>query len=59
MIFSMGNITELGKEKVFSQEQELSDRMNDLIAEYNGDLSLVSVMGILALKLIDLRDNQQ
>ena len=55
----MSNITELGKEKVFSQEQELSDRMNDLIAEYNGDLSLVSVMGILALKLIDIRNNQQ
>ena len=55
----MNNISNLGKEKTFSQEQELSDRINDLISEYNGDLSLVSVMGILALKLIDLRENQQ
>ncbi len=55
----MGDIKSLGKEKTFSQEQELSDRINDLIAEYNGDLSLVSVMGILALKLIDLRDNHR
>lgn len=55
----MGNISSLNKEKSFSQEQELSDRINELITEYNGDLSLVSVMGILALKMIDLRDNQQ
>ncbi len=55
----MDKIVNLGKEKTFSQEQELSDRINDLISEYNGELSLVSVMGILQLKIIDLRDNQQ
>lgn len=55
----MSNIKSLGQEKTFSQEQELSDRINDLIAEYNGELSLVSVMGVLMLKVIDLRENQQ
>jgi hypothetical protein len=55
----MSKVTDIGKEKVFTQEQELSDRINDLISDYNSDLSIVSVMGILALKLIDLRENQQ
>ena len=55
----MSNVKSLNKEKVFSQEQELSDRINDLISEYNGELSVVSVMGVLALKLIDIRDNQE
>jgi len=55
----MVNVKSLGKEKTFSQEQELSDRINDLIHEYNGDLSVVSVMGVLALKIMDLRENQQ
>lgn len=55
----MSKVTDIGKEKVFTREQELSDRINDLISDYNGDLSIVSVMGILALKLIDLRENQQ
>ena len=55
----MSNIISMGKEKTFSKEQELSDRISELIAEYNGELSLVSVMGILTLKIADLRENQQ
>ena len=50
----MNNIKNLNKEKIFSKEAELSKRIGDLISEYDGELSLVSVMGILDLKKIEL-----
>jgi len=54
----MNNIKDLNKEKTFSKEGELSKRIGDLISEYDGELSLVSVMGILDLKKIELYINQ-
>jgi len=50
----MSNIESLNKEKKFSKEGELMGRISALIAEYNGELSLVSVIGILDLKKIEL-----
>ena len=55
----MGNVTSLNQEKVFSKEAELAGRIDDLILEYNGELSLVSVMGILELKKIELFVGQE
>ena len=48
------NVTSLDKEKVFAKEGELSARIDVLIEEYSGELSLVSVLGILDLKKIEL-----
>jgi len=50
----MNNVSSLNKEKAFSKEGELSQRMNDLIAEYDGEISLVSVLGILDLKKMEM-----
>lgn len=55
----MAKVESLNKEPNFSRENELSNRITDLISEYNGELSLVSVIGILQLKVMDLRENQQ
>ena len=55
----MGNINSLNKEKVFSKEAELSGRIGNLISEYDGELSLVSVLGILDLKKIEIYVNQE
>ena len=55
----MSNVQSLNKEKVFSTEAELSQRIGDLISEYDGELSLVSVLGILDLKKIELFINQE
>ena len=46
----MSNILDMNKEKVFPKEGELMDRLEDLIDEYAGELSLVSVVGILEMK---------
>lgn len=54
----MNNVENLNKEKVFSKEAELTQRISDLICEYNGELSLVAVLGILELKKIELYVNQ-
>ena len=53
----MDNVTKLNKEKVFSKEGELSERISSLISEYDGELSLVSVLGILELKKLYLINN--
>ena len=55
----MGKVVSLDKEKTFSKEAELANRIDDLILEYNGELSLVSVMGILELKKIELYVGQE
>ncbi len=44
------NIISLNKEKVFTKEGELMDRLSILIDEYAGELSMVAVIGILELK---------
>jgi len=54
----MSNVKSLNKEKTFSKEAELSERINALISEYDGELSLVSVFGILDLIKIELYVNQ-
>ena len=54
----MANIKSLNKEKVFTREAELTRRISDLICEYDGELSLVAVLGILELKKIELYVNQ-
>ena len=53
----MDNVKQLNKEKVFSKEGELSERISNLISEYDGELSLVSVLGILELKKLYLINN--
>ena len=53
----MTNVTNLNKEKTFSQEAELRDRITDLICEYNGELSLASVLGILVIIKAELQTN--
>ena len=50
----MNNVTSMNKDKVFSKEGELMERLNVLIAEYDGEVSFVSVLGVLELKKIDL-----
>jgi len=56
----MGNIKSLNKEKVFTKEAELIGRITNLICEYDGELSLVAVIGILELKKQELIfDNDQ
>ena len=45
----MSNVTELNKQKVFTKEQELYSRLQDLIHEYDGEISLVAVIGVLDL----------
>ena len=50
----MSNIKSLNKEKVFTKEAELIGRITDLICEYNNELSLVAVIGILELKKQEL-----
>jgi hypothetical protein len=50
----MNNVKSINKEKVFSKEGELMNRISSLISEYDGELSLVSVLGILDLKKIEL-----
>ena len=42
----------MNKPKTFTKEGELMDRLTMLIDEYAGELSLVSVLGILQLKQI-------
>tara|TARA_R110000772_G_scaffold26061_1_gene67486 strand:- start:2565 stop:2741 length:177 start_codon:yes stop_codon:yes gene_type:complete len=46
------NILNMNKPKTFTKEGELMDRLTALIDEYAGELSLVSVLGILQLKQI-------
>lgn len=36
-------------ENTYPKEQERADRLDDLIHEYDGELSLVAVLGVLAL----------
>ena len=50
----MNNVTSMNKEKKFSKEGELMERLNILIAEYDGELSFVAVLGVLELKKIEL-----
>ena len=52
------NIFDLGKEKMFPVEQELYKRMIDLIYEYGGDISTVSVLGVVELVEHELIENQ-
>ena len=46
----MSKVTSLNKDKVFSKEGELMERLSFLIDEYAGELSLVAVIGVLQLK---------
>lgn len=45
----MDNILELPVAPKFSKEQELYSRLQDLIHEYDGEISLVAVLGVLDL----------
>jgi len=57
----MSNIKSLNKKKTFSKEGELMDRLEILIAEYNAELSLVAVLGVLELKkhcMIEVATNE-
>ena len=48
------NIKSLNKKRVFNKEGELSKRISSLIDEYAGEISLVSVLGVLDLKKHEL-----
>lgn len=50
-------IVSLKKEKTFPTEQELHNRIVDIMEEYHGDISLVAVVGILDLIKFDLLSN--
>ena len=50
----MSNVTSMNKEAVFSKEGELMTRLDDLVADYDGELSFVAVLGVLELKKIQL-----
>ena len=52
------NVVDLGKEKMFPVEQELYSRMMDLVYEYGGDISTVSVLGVVELVKHELIENQ-
>jgi hypothetical protein len=42
-------ISDLNKEKTFPQHQELFERVLDTIYEYEGEVAMVAVLGILDL----------
>jgi hypothetical protein len=46
----MKNVLDLGKDKTYPKEAELMGKLTELIDLYAGELSLVSVIGILELK---------
>ena len=43
-------VLDMNKPKTFNKEGELMDRLEILIDEYAGELSLVAVLGVLELK---------
>lgn len=45
----MDNTIQFPKEPKFSKEQELYSRLYDLVHEYDGELSMVAVVGIVEL----------
>lgn len=45
----MANTIQFPKEPKFSKEQELYSRLHDLVHEYDGELSMVAVVGIVEL----------
>ena len=45
----MSKTIDFPMQKKFSKEQELYSRLQDLIHEYDGELSLVAVIGVLEL----------
>lgn len=47
----MSKVTKISISKKYPVEAELYNKISDLIEEYNGELSLVSVLGILELKI--------
>ena len=53
----MSKVINLGKDKKFTKEGELMERLTNLIDEYAGELSLVAVMGVLELKKITMIDD--
>jgi len=52
----MNNTTRLPVEPKYSKEQELYARIESLIHEYNGELSLVATIGILELAKIHVME---
>lgn len=45
----MGNVADLGKEKTFPITQELFNRLNEVVHEYDGEVSLCEALGTLEL----------
>jgi len=54
----MSNISDLNLKKRYPVEAELYNKICDVIEEYSGRLSLMSVLGILELKQQSLCDDQ-
>ena len=55
----MSNVKSLNKEKKFNKEGELHDRITKLIREYDGEISLVSALGVLEVIKVNLIDSNE
>lgn len=44
------NVLDMGKDKKFPREGELMEKLSELIDTFEGDLSMVAVLGVLELK---------
>lgn len=55
----MSNVKDIGLEKRFPKEAELMERISEVISDYNGELSLVAVIGVLEMKKQTLITSQQ
>lgn len=50
----MNNVTSIGTEKKFPVNQEIMDRLSSVIHEYDGEVGLCEVIGILELLKLSL-----
>lgn len=53
----MNNVTSIGTEKKFPVNQEIMDRLSSVIHEYDGEVGLCEVIGILELLKLSLIDD--
>lgn len=53
----MSNVIDIGREKVFSKEGELAERIEALCYEYSGEISLVATIGILEVVKLKIHND--
>jgi len=54
---SMGDVVDLDRDKRFPKELELSIRLGELVHEYDNELSLVAVLGVIELAKLKIIDD--